>query len=260
MKLIDNHTHLNDEPFRGKELAYLERAVSLGVDQVICAGQDPEFNQRAIDLAERFDDVFATVGYCPDVAKDYDDKAEELLIKQLKHPKVVALGEVGLDYYWDESPRAVQRAVFERQVEIAHQMHLPVNIHTRDAFEDCYEILKKANLEYGAILHNFNGNKEWLEKFLPLNINFSYSGVVSFTKATDVHESAKLVPLDRMLVETDAPYLTPKPYRGKQNEPGYVHYVAKAIADLRGMTLEEVAQVTYDNTKRIYNLDKEEAI
>ena len=255
MELIDNHTHLNDTPFRGKEQLYLERAKGLGVSKLICVGQDPEFNERAVELANEFDNVYAMVGYCPDVAKDYDEQAEATLIAQLHEKKVVALGEIGLDYYWDESPRDLQQQVFARQIEVAHELQLPVNIHTRDAFEDCYNILRQSNLEYGAILHNFNGDPEWLEKFMALNINFSYSGVVSFTKAIDVHASAKLVPLDRLLVETDAPYLTPKPYRGKQNEPAYVRYVAQAIADLRGISLEEVAAATYANTVRVYGLE-----
>lgn len=254
MELIDNHTHLNDEPFRGKEEYYLEKAKSLGVTKMICAGQDPDFNERAIDLAQRFDNVYAMVAYCPDVAKDFDQKAEDKLIEQLQMPKVVALGEAGLDYYWDESPRDQQRAAFKRQIEIAHELKLPIDIHTRDAFEDTYQILKKSNLEYGAILHNFNGGVDWLNKFMELNVYFSYSGVVSFTKAVEVHESAKLVPMDRFMVETDAPFLTPKPYRGKQNEPGYVRYVAEAIAQLKEISLDEVAKATYTNTVRIYGL------
>lgn len=255
MELIDNHTHLNDEPFRGKEEYYLDKAKHLGVTKVICAGQDPDFNQRAIELAQRFDNVYAMVGLNPDIAKNYDQSSEDKLIEQLQMPKVVALGEVGLDYYWDESPRDKQREVFKRQIEIAHDLHLPVDIHTRDAFEDCYEILKNSNLEFGAILHSFNGGVDWLNKFLDLNVMFSYSGVVSFTKATQVHESAKAVPMDRFMVETDAPYLTPKPYRGKQNEPGYVRYVAEAIAKIKGRSLAEVAQATYENTVRVYGLE-----
>lgn len=254
MKIIDNHTHLNDAPFRGKEEYYLERAQKLGVTKIICAGQDPEFNERAIDLAQRFDNVYAMVGFCPDVAKDYNQKTEDLLTEQLQSSNVVALGEIGLDYYWDKSPRDVQRKVFAEQIELAHKLHLPVDIHTRDAFADCYDILKHSNLEYGAILHSFNGNVDWLNKFLDLNVYISYSGVVSFTKATDVHESAINTPMDRILVETDAPYLTPKPYRGHQNEPGYARYVAEAIAKLKNISLGEVANATYANTVRAYGL------
>ena len=254
MEIIDNHTHLNDEPFRGKEQYYLERAKSLGVTKVICAGQDPDFNERAVDLAEKFDNVYAMVGYCPDVAKDYDQKAEDKLIEQLKMPKVVAMGEIGLDYYWDESPRDVQREVFARQIEVAHDLKMPVDIHTRDAFPDCYDILKNSNLEYGAILHSFNGGIDWLNRFLDLNVYFSYSGVVSFTKATEVHESAKAAPLDRILVETDAPYLTPVPYRGKHNTPAYVKYVAEEIARLREMPLDELVDVTTSNAERFFGI------
>ena len=255
MELIDNHTHLQDEPFRGKEEFYLDRAQKLGVTKLICAGQDPDFNKRAIDLSQRFTQVYAMVGFCPDVAKDYDQKAEDLLIEQLQLPGVVALGEVGLDYYWDESPRDKQREVFARQVELAYELKKPVDIHTRDAFGDCYEILKDSNLEYGAILHSFNGDISWLTKFLDLNVYFSYSGVVSCTKAVEVHEAAQKTPLERLLVETDAPYLTPKPYRGRQNEPGTVYYVARAIAELKGLPLDEVAQATYANTMRVYGLN-----
>lgn len=255
MALIDNHTHLQDEPFRGKEEFYLDRAQQLGVTKVICVGQDPEFNQRAIELSQRFDQVYAMVGYCPDVAKDYDQKAEDKLIEQLQIPGVVAMGEIGLDYYWDESPRDKQRAVFARQIEVAHDLKMPVDIHTRDAFADCYEILKNSNLEYGAILHSFNGDMKCLEKFLDLNVYFSYSGVASFTKATEVHEAVKNTPLNRLLVETDAPYLTPKPYRGRQNEPRNVYYVTRAIAELKSISLNEVAKATYANTMRVYGLN-----
>lgn len=256
MEIFDNHTHLNDKPFRGKEKYYLQRAKQLGVTHLICAGQDPDFNRRAIALAQEFPNVYAMVGYSPDVAKDYDQKAEAELIKQLQRPKVVAVGEIGLDYYWDESPRAVQRQVFARQLALARDLHLPADIHTRDAFPDCYDILKRADLKYGAILHSFNGGPKWLAKFLPLNVYFSFSGVVSFTKAEKVHESAKMVPMNRFLVETDAPYLTPKPYRGRQNETGYARYVAAAIAKIKDLSLSAVASASFNNTVKVYGLEQ----
>lgn len=255
MEIFDSHTHLNDEPFRGKEQYYLDRAAKLNVTKVAVAGQDFEFNERAVDLSNRFDNLYAIVGYCPDVAKDWNQAERDKLIEQLQLDKTVALGEIGLDYYWDESPRDVQRKVFAEQLEIAHDLKMPVNIHTRNAFEDTYEILKNSKVgEYGGILHNFNGNPEWMKKFLDLGMMMSFSGVVSFTKAQDVHASAKIVPWDNMLIETDAPYLTPKPYRGKQNETGYVHYVAQAIADLRDVNIQEVADHTYKNAMRIYGI------
>ena len=167
MEIFDSHTHLNDVPFRGKEEIYLDRARELGVVKSAVAGQDPEFNERAVDLSQRFDNLYAIVGYCPDVAKDYDQKSEDKLVEQLKKPKTVALGEIGLDYYWDESPRDVQRKVFAQQLDLAHSLKMPVNIHTRDAFEDTYQVLKDSHVgEYGGIIHNFNGDPDWLKKFL----------------------------------------------------------------------------------------------
>lgn len=255
MEIFDSHTHLNDEPFRGKEEYYIDRAAKLCVTKSAVAGQDPEFNDRAVDLSNRFDNLYAIVGYCPDVAKDFDQKAQDKLIEQLQLDKTVALGEIGLDYYWDESPRDVQRKVFAQQIDIAHEMKKPVNIHIRDAFEDSYKILKESKVgEYGGVLHNFNGDPEWMKKFMDLGLMMSFSGVVSFTKAVDVHASAKVIPWDYMLVETDAPYLTPKPYRGKQNETGYARYVAEAIAQLRDCPVQEVASHTYDNAMRIYGI------
>lgn len=258
MKIFDNHTHLNDAPFKGKEAEYVKRAADLDVVGMNCAGQDPQMNLDALKLASEFANVKAIIGYCPDVAKDYDQKAEDLLVEQCQNDQVVAIGEIGLDYYWDESPRDVQRDVFRRQIEVAHDLKLPVNVHTRDAFADCYQILKEANLEYGAVLHSYNGGPEWTEKFADLNVTFSFSGVVSFKKALEVQESAKMLPLDRFMVETDAPFLTPVPYRGRQNEPGYVRYVAEAIAKLRGVDLEVIADATFANAMRVYGLDAEE--
>lgn len=256
MEIFDAHTHLNDVPFRGQEEKYLSRARQLGVTKISCCGQDPDFNQRALALAKRFDNVYAMVGYCPDVAADYDQAAEDELVKQCQANKTVAIGEIGLDYYWDESPRPVQRQVFAAQLDLAHNLHLPVSIHTRDAFADTYRILKDSQVsEYGGIIHNFNGNPTWLEKFLDLGLLVSYSGVASFTTATDVHASVKATPLDKMVVETDAPYLTPKPHRGQQNEPAYTRYVAEAVAKLKGLPVETVAAATYQNAMEIYGLE-----
>ena len=257
MELIDNHTHLNDEPFRGKEKYYLDRAEDLGVTKVICAGQDPDFNQRAVDLAQKYDNVYAMVGYCPDVAKDYDQAAEDKLIEQLKLPKVVAMGEIGLDYYWMEDPKEVQEKVFRRQIAIAREMNLPFSVHTREALEDTYRILKDEKIsDIGGIMHSFSGDAEWMKKFLDLGLHISFSGVVTFKKALDVQEAAMAVPLERMLVETDAPYLAPVPYRGKRNEPGYTRYVVEKIAELRQLTFEEVAEQTRVNAHRLFRIDK----
>lgn len=257
MKFFDNHTHLQDQAFQGQEALYLQNAASLGVSGMITVGQDLDFNQKAISLADKFSNVYAMVGYCPDVAKDVDAKQLDLLLEQLRQPKVVALGEIGLDYYWDESPRDVQRAVFAEQIELAQQVKKPINVHTREAFADTYQILRQANLKYGCVLHNFNGNPDWAEKFLDLGCYLSLSGVVSFAKASDVHATAKMVPLTRLLIETDAPYLTPKPYRGQQNQPAYVRFTAEAIAHLRKAPLKAIAQASYRNAMNVYGIKEE---
>lgn len=181
-----------------------------------------------------------------------------MLIEQVQHPKVVALGEIGLDYHWDTSPQDVQRQVFARQVAIAKEMQLPISVHNRDAFEDTYKILKAADIrDTGGVMHSFNGDPEWLKRFLDLGMHISYSGVASFKNAREVHESVKQTPLTQMLVETDAPYLTPEPYRGKQNEPGYTRYVVEAIAKLRETTPEIIAAQTYQNAEEFFKIEKD---
>ena len=182
-------------------------------------------------------------------------KREAFIQERLTQPKVVALGEIGLDYHWMEDPKEVQSAVFRRQIAIAKEMHLPISIHTREAIEDTYQILKEEKItDIGGIMHSFSGDGEWAKRFLDLGMHISFSGVVTFKKALDVQEAAQVVPIDRLLVETDAPYLAPMPYRGKRNEPGYTRYVVEKIAELRQMSFEEVAKQTYINAEKLFNL------
>ena len=257
MEIIDNHTHLNDEPFRGKEQYYLERAKALDVTKVICAGQDPDFNQRAVDLAQKFDNVYAMVGYCPDVAKDYDQQAEDKLIDQLKQPKVVEMGEIGLDYYWDRSYNDVQKAVFEAQIEFAKKHDKPIIVHDREAHGDSLEILKRTNAaEVGVVMHCFSGSPEFALECVKEGFYIALGGVVTFKNAKKMKEVAKIVPLERLLLETDSPYLTPVPFRGKRNEPAYVKYAAEEIANLRGIGFEELARATTENAIKIFRLNE----
>jgi len=248
--LIDTHCHLEKQYYENMD-EVIQRMPGI----MITAGCDRDSNKEVLEIINKNKSIYGVIGIHPEFVDNYQEEDLKWIEEHIQDSKIVGIGEVGLDYYWDESPRDVQQDVFRRQIEVAHELKMPVDIHTRDAFEDCYKILKESNLEYGAILHSFNGSAEWLNKFLDLNVYFSYSGVVSFTKAKEVHGSAKNAPLDRILVETDAPYLTPKPYRGKQNEPAYVRYVAQAIADLKEIPLEEVADATYANTVRVYGLE-----
>lgn len=258
MRIFDSHTHLNSEEFIQDVPRYLQQAKDLGVVRMAIVGSNTQLNADAIKLAETYPELVAIVGWHPEDSKNYTKETEKVLIEQLQKPKVVALGEIGLDYHWDTSPQETQRKVFARQVAIAKDMGLPISVHNRDAFEDTYKILKAADIrDTGGVMHSFNGDPEWLKRFLDLGMHISYSGVASFKHADEVHDSVKLTPLDKMLVETDAPYLTPEPYRGKQNEPAYTRYVVEAIAKLRETTPEAIASQTYQNAEEFFKIEED---
>lgn len=257
MEFFDSHTHLNDPAFWGQTDEYLRRANQLDVNEMAIIGSNKQFNDRAMLLAKKYPQLHAVVGWHPEFAQDYGQKQEQELIAQIKDPRAVAIGEIGLDYHWEHDPEPKkQQALFERQLDLAEQYHMPVAVHTRDAFADTYDILKKRHMDrYGLIMHSFNGSVDWFNKFLDLGFYVSYSGVVSFKNAPEVRESAKATPLDRLLIETDAPYLTPVPHRGTQNEPAYVRYVATAIAQCRDLPLTTIAHHTFKNAHEVYQLD-----
>ncbi|WP_125570373.1 TatD family hydrolase [Lacticaseibacillus songhuajiangensis] len=255
MQIFDSHTHLNDEPYAGQEAEYVQNAADLGVTEMAIVGSDTNLNAGAVRLSQQFKNLYAIVGWHPESAKDYTPTAEKLLLEQLALDKTVAMGEIGLDYHWDTSPRDVQRTVFKRQLELAAELNIPVSIHSRDAFEDTYNILAASKIrDFGGIMHSFTGNAEWARKFLDLGMYISYSGIVSFKNAPEEHESVQVIPEDRLLVETDAPYLTPEPHRGRPNQPGYTRFVAEAVAKFRGDSLEHIAAITHANAHRIFRL------
>lgn len=260
MKIFDSHTHLNDEPYAGKEAAFVAHAKALHVVNMAIVGSDTKFNAGAIDLAARFANLYAIVGWHPEFSKDYTPEAEKVLMAQLELPKVVALGEIGLDYHWDTSPQDTQRRVFARQLAIAAEADLPVSIHTRDAFEDTYRILNDSKVrDFGGIMHSFTGDAETAKRFLDMGLYVSFSGMVTFKNAPLIQAAAKVIPDDQLLVETDAPYLTPAPNRGKPNEPGYTYYVVQKLAELRETTPEHIAEVTYRNARKVFGITDEEA-
>ena len=178
------------------------------------------------------------------------------MLDKLRHPKVLALGEIGLDYHWMTAPKDVQERVFRRQIQLSKELNLPFVVHTRDALEDTYETIKSEGVgPRGGIMHSYSGSLEMAECFIELGMMISFSGVVTFKKATDIQEAARSLPLDKILVETDAPYLAPVPKRGRENKTAYTRYVVEKIADLRELTVEEVAKATYDNAKKVFGLD-----
>ena len=211
---------------------------------------------RAVAVAEKYEGVHAAVGVHPHDAKLYDEAAERLLLEFVRSKRVVALGEIGLDYHYDNSPREVQHGVFGRQLRLARQEGLPVIIHSRDADDDTLEILRAeyAGTERGGVMHCFGGGPELAEGALGLGFYISFAGNVTFKKADALREVARTVPLERLLVETDCPYLAPVPHRGRRNEPAYVVETARFLADLRGVSHEELGRATSENFSRLFGV------
>ena len=244
------------EEFLGREEEELALAAEMGVTRMNIVGFDKPTIERALELVDKYDQLYATIGWHPTEAGTYTEDVENYLLEKLKHPKVVALGEIGLDYHWMTASKEVQEKVFRRQIQLSKDLDLPFVVHTRDALEDTYAIIKSEGVgPRGGIMHSFSGSLEEAKRFMDLGMMISFSGVVTFKKATDVQEAAAGLPLDKILVETDAPYLAPVPKRGRENKTAYTRYVVDHIATLRGLTTEEVAQATYDNARKVFGLD-----
>ncbi|HHU33556.1 MAG: TatD family hydrolase [Zhaonellaceae bacterium] len=254
--LFDTHAHLNDEAFTEELEKVLVRAQEAGVGSIANIGYDLPSSRRAIEIAKLYSSCYAAVGIHPHDAKSVTDKTYDELEKLLQEPKVVAVGEIGLDYYRDLSPRDKQQAVFREQIQLAKEYKLPITIHDRDAHGDILEIIKEEQAgEYGGILHCFSGSWEMAKVCMKLGFHISLAGPVTFKNARKLQEIALKIPLDFLLLETDCPYLAPEPYRGKRNEPAYVAEVAKFIADLKNMELKELARITTSNAKIVFRLE-----
>lgn len=256
MKIFDTHTHLNVEQFSQDLDQVIQRAHELEVSDFAVVGFDQKTIEKALQLSQGYPEIYAIIGWHPTEAASYSKAVEDQLIKDLTLPKVVAMGEMGLDYYWDTATPQEQERVFRRQIAIAREMKLPISIHNRDATDDVYRILKDEKIyDIGGIMHSYGGDVEYMKRFLDLGMHISFSGVTTFKKSEEVRQAAKEVPKDRYLVETDAPYLAPVPYRGKRNEPGYTRYVVETIAQVRQTSPEQVAQETWDNAARLFRLE-----
>ncbi|MGT2929243.1 TatD family hydrolase [Streptococcus dentasini] len=256
MNIFDTHTHLNVENFAGKEAEEIAAARELGVTRMNIVGFDEPTIKRSLELSAQFSELYSTIGWHPTEAGSYTQEVEEMIVCHLSNPRVVALGEIGLDYHWMEDPKEVQIEVFKRQIQLSKDHDLPFVVHTRDALEDTYEVVKEVGVgPRGGIMHSYSGSLEMAQRFVELGMLISFSGVVTFKKALDVQEAATALPMDKILVETDAPYLAPVPKRGRENRTAYTRYVVDKIAELRGLTTEEVAQATYDNAIKVFGLE-----
>lgn len=253
--LFDTHVHLNADQFNDDLQEVIARAQAEGVTKMVVVGFDRPTITKAIELCETYEFLYASVGWHPVDAIDMTLDDLEWLRELSSHPKVVALGEMGLDYHWDKSPKDVQKDVFRKQIQLAKQVKLPIIIHNREATADIVEILKEEKAqEVGGIMHCFSGSAETALECLEMNFYISLGGPVTFKNAKKPKEVAQAVPLDRLLIETDCPYLAPHPYRGKRNEPAYVKLVAEQIAELKGVSYEEVANATMENAKKLFDL------
>lgn len=254
--LFDTHVHLNAEQYNEDLQEVIDRARKEGVSNMVVVGFDRPTILKAMELAESYDFIYACVGWHPVDAIDMTDEDLVWIEELSKHPKVVAIGEMGLDYYWDKSPKEIQKEVFRKQIRLAKKVKLPIVIHNRDATADIVEILKEEGAdEVGGIMHCFSGSPEVAKECVKLNFYISLGGPVTFKNAKKPKEVVAEIPLDKLLIETDCPYLTPHPYRGKRNEPSYVKLVAEQIAEIKGLTLEEVADVTTRNAKKLFAIN-----
>ncbi len=253
--LFDSHCHLEDERFAGEVEAVLARMEAAGVSRCILAGSDVESSGRIAELAGAHPNVYGVVGVHPHEAKDFDDRTLAALEALLQRPRIVGVGEIGLDYFYDFSPREAQREAFERQLDFAYRTGVPAVFHVRDAHGDVTDIFRARGGRLPAgVLHCYTGSAESAREYLDMGFYISFSGSVTFKNARRLQEAAMAVPLDRILVETDSPYLAPEPVRGCRNEPGNVRYVAQKVAELKGVPLEELAERTTRNVERLYGI------
>ena len=256
MKIIDTHCHLNDEALYKDLDNVISRARQAGVEKLVVIGWDKASSELAIKIAEQYDFIYAAIGFHPENIFDINDEILYETLNLYKHPKVVAIGEIGLDYHWTKEPekRELQRKYFIKQIEFANKVGLPISIHSREAFNDTLEILKEHKPLCGGVMHCYSGSVENIDDIINLNLYIGLDGPVTFINAKTPKEVAAEVPLDRLVVETDCPYLSPHPLRGTVNEPANISLVVDAIAESRGMSKKHLLDVLYQNSCKLFNL------
>lgn len=256
MKIVDTHCHLNDEALYKDLDNVISRARQAGVEKMVVIGWDEVSSKLAIKIAEQYDFIYAVIGFHPENVFDIDDKVLYDTLNLYKHPKVVGIGEIGLDYHWTKDPdkREIQKEYFIKQIKFANEVGLPISIHSREAFADTLEILKQYPPLHSGVMHCYSGSVENIQDIINLNLYIGLDGPVTFTNAKTPKEVAAEVPLEKLVVETDCPYLSPHPLRGTVNEPANICLVIDAIADLKQMSKKHLLEVVYDNSCRLFNL------
>ena len=256
MKLIDTHCHLNDEQLYQNIDEVISRALKTGVEKMVVIGWDKASSELAVKIAEQYSFIFACVGIHPENLEGVDEKELNETLNLCKCPKVVGIGEIGLDCHWEKDPqkREIQKEFFIKQIEFANKVGLPISIHSREAFQDTLEILKQHKPLHGGVMHCYSGSVENIQDIINLNLYIGLDGPVTFRNSKTPKEVAAEVPLERLVLETDSPYLSPHPLRGTVNEPSNLILIADEIANIRNMSKKHLLEVVYDNSCKLFNL------
>lgn len=252
--LIDTHAHLDDEKFKDDLIEVINRATENGISNIITVSSAPGSIKNTLNIIGRFPNIFGAAGLHPHDAKHFNDKTEEDIICAIKNEKIIAVGEIGLDFHYNHSSKADQLNALRRQIKIAKDNALPIIVHDRESTNELFEVFGEFRSEMSGVIHCFTGDSETAKRYIELGFHISFSGIVTFPKADKIREAAKIVPLDRILIETDAPYLAAVPMRGKRNEPSFVKHTCEALANNLGIKFEELANQTTENAKRLFKI------
>lgn len=252
--MIDTHSHLNDEQFKPDEIPdIISRAKDAGVERIVVCGYDMESSRNAVNMAAQYENIYATVGVHPHDSKDYDDESEHELLELSRNKKVIAIGEIGLDFHYNFSPTADQFAAFDAQIKLASRVGLPIVIHSRESNAESLQVLKEnAENIVACVYHCFSGDEEFAAEILDMGFYIGIDGPVTYKASAKLRRVISMYPIDKILLETDCPYLSPIPYRGKRNEPAYVKYIAEEVSRVKGMTVEELAEITSRNAETLF--------
>lgn len=260
MEFFDSHSHYNDEKFDEDREEIIKDTYESGITKFVCAGYNIDSSLFSLELSKKYDFIYSICGISPN---DIPQSEEELwkdiakiteIVKENKSKKLVAIGEIGLDYYWNKENKELQKEAFEKQIDLANELELPIVIHSRDASVDTIEMIRNHKVNKAGIFHCCQPNQEMVRQALELGYYISFAGPITFKNSRNAPDVIKMVPIDRILIETDSPYLTPEPNRGKRNDCRNVKYVAQKIAELKNVPIEEIAKITYDNAKRIFEI------
>ncbi len=254
--LFDTHAHYDDEKFDKDRHRVIEKVHEEGVSYILNASSNMESVKLGLELAQKYPYIYVAIGIHPHCADEVVDSTLTSLYELASHCKVVAIGEIGLDYYYDFNPREIQKASFSKQINMAKELSLPIIVHNRESHEDVLNIIiREKAKEVGGVFHCYSGSVEMAREILNNNFYISIGGPVTFKNAKRVVEVIKYVPKDKLLVETDCPYLTPEPFRGKRNDSGYLKYIVEKVAEIKGVVFEEMAAITMENAKRLFRID-----